>query len=472
MKIKLVLLTVFIHVVYAVTLGYANSNDFKATKISNKVSLIESTKDGEKQVIIESRKGLVVLNSFWSEAIAQRLKTGITEVLKRDDFRYLINIIDRLDRCGGNGVYEGVPIIGHKAFWDKYKDNKDAINAEVNEMISIWRWKEDVERERLTNLEAGSERAIRTERFMNTCKQRADELQSGFSLVLPTEIYEDRKTIDLGDITLELIWFGKANRDGITVIVIPEEKLALIPDDALSPLHLAPYPHSAYKELDVPRWIQVLEEILEGENAVENVLLCDFLNVQWSRERTHLHLDYIRELWNGVREADGQGKSLNQIYTQFSLENEFAFVKDFPVYKDRGEEWVRPQHYGHIRLFFLQGKNLASEIIKNSEPDSISNAVAQIRKQWKKGADIYIEEAALNAIGYELLNQERIADAVEVFRLNVDVYPESANAYDSYAEALMKSGDSEGAVRNYRKSLELNPENDNAREMLKLLEKK
>ena len=471
MKTGLILLTAFILLICIFAFGYADAQNFRATEISDKVFQIENIEDGEKQIVIASNKGLVVLNSFWSEAGAQRLKTGIIEVLKRDDFLYLINLIDRLDRCGGNGAYEGIPIIGHKAFRDKYKDNEDAINAEVNKMIDMWRWKENVERERLPNLEPGSERAIRTQRFMNTCKQRADELESGFSLVLPTEIYEDRKTIDLGDITLELIWFGRSSCDGMTVIVIPEEKLAIIPDDAFSPLHLAPYPYSTYKELDIPRWIQVLEEILEGENAVENVLLCDFLNVQWSRERTHIHLDYIRKLWNGVREADAQGKSLNQVHEQFSLDNDFAFVKDFPVYEDRGDEWVRPQHHGHIKIFFLQGKNLASEIIRNSGPESLSDAVAEIRKQWKKSADIYIEEAALNTIGYELLNQERFADAIEVFKLNVEVFPESFNVYDSYAEALMKSGDSEGAVLNYRKSLELNPENDNAREMLQTLEK-
>ena len=66
---------------------------------------------------------------------------------------------------------------------------------------------------------------------------------------------------------------------------------------------------------------------------------------------------------------------------------------------------------------------------------------------------------------------EKFADAVEVFRLNVEVFPESFNVYDSYAEALMKSGDIENAILNYNKSLELNPENNNAREMLQTLEK-
>ena len=67
---------------------------------------------------------------------------------------------------------------------------------------------------------------------------------------------------------------------------------------------------------------------------------------------------------------------------------------------------------------------------------------------------------------------EQFAKAIEVFRLNLEVFPESFNVYDSYAEALMKSGDIENAIVNYKKSLALNPDNNNAREMLKRLEKK
>jgi len=86
------------------------------------------------------------------------------------------------------------------------------------------------------------------------------------------------------------------------------------------------------------------------------------------------------------------------------------------------------------------------------------------------GGDVYVEEMAINNLGYRYLGMGRIADAVAVLKLNVDVYPQSFNAHDSYAEALMKSGDKEGAIVHYKRSLELNPDNGNAREQLKSLE--
>jgi cytochrome c-type biogenesis protein CcmH/NrfG len=56
-----------------------------------------------------------------------------------------------------------------------------------------------------------------------------------------------------------------------------------------------------------------------------------------------------------------------------------------------------------------------------------------------------------------------------VLRLNVEAFPNSANAYDSLGEAYMVKGDKELAIRNYQRSLELNPQNKNAIEMLKKL---
>ncbi len=86
--------------------------------------------------------------------------------------------------------------------------------------------------------------------------------------------------------------------------------------------------------------------------------------------------------------------------------------------------------------------------------------------------ELYFEEREFNAMGYRLMGAGNMKAAIEVFMLNVKLYPESANAYDSLAEAYMNNGDIKKAIKNYKISLELNPDNNNAREMLKKLEKK
>ena len=83
--------------------------------------------------------------------------------------------------------------------------------------------------------------------------------------------------------------------------------------------------------------------------------------------------------------------------------------------------------------------------------------------------ELPFEEGTLNDLGYRLLGMGRIRDAIRVLELNVEAYPTSSNVYDSLGEACLMAGDRTSAVRNYRRSLELNPENRNAVRMLEQL---
>lgn len=78
-----------------------------------------------------------------------------------------------------------------------------------------------------------------------------------------------------------------------------------------------------------------------------------------------------------------------------------------------------------------------------------------------------LSEGEMNQLGYEYLGENKIADAIAVFKMNLDAFPKSFNVYDSYAEALLKSGDKEGAIVNYKKSIELNPRSQSGIKALK-----
>ncbi|HEY6271938.1 MAG TPA: tetratricopeptide repeat protein, partial [Terriglobales bacterium] len=68
----------------------------------------------------------------------------------------------------------------------------------------------------------------------------------------------------------------------------------------------------------------------------------------------------------------------------------------------------------------------------------------------------------LNNFGYSLLGEKKYDDAIHIFQRNVAEYPQNGNTYDSLGEAYMDAGQSELAIQNYEKSLQLNPKNDNA----------
>ena len=78
-------------------------------------------------------------------------------------------------------------------------------------------------------------------------------------------------------------------------------------------------------------------------------------------------------------------------------------------------------------------------------------------------------EGILNVLGYRYLRQEKFSDAIQILSLNVKLFPESSNVYDSFAEACMLNGETKLAIENYKKSLQLNPENTNAINMLERL---
>ena len=81
----------------------------------------------------------------------------------------------------------------------------------------------------------------------------------------------------------------------------------------------------------------------------------------------------------------------------------------------------------------------------------------------------YLSARELNALGYRLISLDRLEDAIRVFELYTEHYPEDANAHDSLGEAYMLAGDNERATAGYRRSLELDPENENAAKMLSKL---
>lgn len=77
--------------------------------------------------------------------------------------------------------------------------------------------------------------------------------------------------------------------------------------------------------------------------------------------------------------------------------------------------------------------------------------------------------SSLNDFGYELLADRQVKAAISVFKWNVAAYPQDANVYDSLGEAYMDAGERDLAIKNYEKSLELNPKNENAAARLKEL---
>jgi hypothetical protein len=122
------------------------------------------------------------------------------------------------------------------------------------------------------------------------------------------------------------------------------------------------------------------------------------------------------------------------------------FEYEFREFKDENHgSVVLPAYYAGLRKIFA------------GWTPPTTGAVADLENHYKRlsqrfGYEIKPPEAMLNQIGYQLLRANNTLEAVEVFRKNAANYPNSANVYDSLAEAYEKNGQFKQAAENYEKA--------------------
>jgi len=146
-------------------------------------------------------------------------------------------------------------------------------------------------------------------------------------------------------------------------------------------------------------------------------------------------------------------------------------LKDWAAYEGgliTSDQWIRyiangvqnkkPKNPAAVELYYA---------LKDAGAESAVSKWHQLKKD--RPDDYSFSENNLVLIGYYLLEKGRIQDAIKIFQLYIDEFPESWNAYDSMGEAHMMNNDKEQSRKYYRKSLDLNPDNTNAEEMLKKL---
>ncbi|MFC2152875.1 tetratricopeptide repeat protein [Bacteroidota bacterium] len=122
---------------------------------------------------------------------------------------------------------------------------------------------------------------------------------------------------------------------------------------------------------------------------------------------------------------------------------------------------------------FLKERRLSAYVKYNKilNENGFDMAFEQLN-QMKSDKLFFFEEAKFNTAGYELLMSEEIDQAIKIFTLVTEKFPDSSNAYDSLAESYLKKGDVKVAIKHYKKSLELNPENENAINMINEIDNK
>jgi pimeloyl-ACP methyl ester carboxylesterase len=126
------------------------------------------------------------------------------------------------------------------------------------------------------------------------------------------------------------------------------------------------------------------------------------------------------------------------------------------------------------RTVFPDALSVLSKVFAQQGVEALLQRYHEMKQRYP--ADL-LNERTLNSLGYAQLYRygtssaglNNPAAAIRIFSMNAEEYPQSPNVYDSLAEAYMVIGKREDALKNYRKSLEINPNNANALERIRQL---
>ena len=126
--------------------------------------------------------------------------------------------------------------------------------------------------------------------------------------------------------------------------------------------------------------------------------------------------------------------------------------------------------YGETEKRMVRVSNdfvLPMEMIKKGLIDEGVEAVLEEKSVYANQVEGL--ENILNAMGYVHLREDKFEKAIKIFKLNTALFPQSANTWDSLGEGYLLAGNASLSIENYKKSMDINPGNQNAREKLQLL---
>ncbi|MFH1197129.1 MAG: MBL fold metallo-hydrolase [bacterium] len=238
--------------------------NIEVEKVTTRIMLVKYGYDAVYS--IETKEGLVVIDAGISNSLTSYYRKIIERELKRDDFIYLINTHSHWDHTGGNQVFADAVIIAHEnctSEMTEYWKDKEKIKNGVKKIIT------DYEKQ-LKNIDTELQDSL--EIYLQKIRYRHvyDDLLNDRIVTVPNKTFNDTMNISLGDMTLNLIYFGKAHSGSDIMIYIPEEKVLMVGD------LFSKYGRPSIEKIninDIERWMiakRWLDERLENIDIVIN----------------------------------------------------------------------------------------------------------------------------------------------------------------------------------------------------------
>lgn len=416
-------------------------------------------------VAIATDDGLVVIDTTGDPKVDAQLRRVIARELGRDDFRYLINTHQHSDHTGGNCVYGDCTIVGHELVAAGMAEQ-----AGDRQRILEWGTRRLGELEQqLAALPADSAATrARLQEELVIARLSHEAQASAAPACPPTKTFSDRLTLTVGGTAFELSYIGGMHSASDIAVFVPRHGLLLTGDTMAdtwltdTPGCLASFTARAGIRHDFPRLLANWDALLARRGEIRQ-----FVTGHWNGELSHAgfeaRVDYVRTLWDAVNGAAAGGGELGTVLRENALAARFPNLV--------GARGFNPQvHYGTIQEMWTEvtgQQDAAGRLYALIDEGAAESEIREVIEA--RGATpprYFYVEGALVAMGYRFLQMERVPQAVAMFEATVAAFPGAWNAYDSLGEALLRAGDTAGALRNYETSVELNPDNQNGKDAL------
>ena len=148
-----------------------------------------------------------------------------------------------------------------------------------------------------------------------------DDYENNYVLTLPNITFNDKVILDLGNVTLNLFYFGEGLHTGDDILIFcPEEKVLFSGD-----LFYKGYFGFAFKpKFDGDRWLSVLNELFSGANKIEWVYDCH--NGKMTGDYISLYYRYMKDVWESLKKAKEQKLDFEAIMEDFAYEKRFSYI--------------------------------------------------------------------------------------------------------------------------------------------------
>ncbi len=344
-------------------IGHGSEEFVRIERVSDRVVIGYWLGTGRTNLVaIKSQKGLAIIDTEMSPRIMTPIKKALEKAFGRDDWAYVINTHAHMHHAGGNSLFKGAAIIGHE---NLPADMQWLINRQVDE-----KWKrKDLEHNANTirNLQAllpqVAGNRLQTRMIQGEIKffeLNTQDIKEGFEIVKPTVTFSDKYTLDLGDLRLELVFFGKGHSLSDILIYIPKERVLVTGAIVYQRGHLPGITESAELK-DVYRYISVLNAFLDKSIKLDYVIASHSFVL--TRNDLKLVRDYYTTILDEMREAQQEGLTLEE------AKNRFAVNKKFPHYfQRRSAQWAKAKQDRNITVLWQRLKE-ANQTSKAEKKD-------------------------------------------------------------------------------------------------------